>query len=93
MSSRTVKRAYRYRFYPAPQQADLLNRTFGSVRYVYNRAPAERSRAWTQDHKRVTFAEICRMLTAWKADPETSWLYEMSDVALQQGCSTSRTHS
>jgi len=80
-----VKRAYKYRFYPTPEQAELLNRTFGSVRYVYNRALAERSRAWTQDQKRVTFAETCRMLTQWKADPETSWLYEVSNVALQQG--------
>ena len=59
MGKRVVKRAYKYRFYPTPQQADLLNRTFGSVRYVYNRALAERSRAWTQDQKRVTFAENC----------------------------------
>ncbi len=85
MSRRVVKRAYKYRFYPTPQQAGLLNRTFGSVRYVYNRALAERSRAWTQEHKRVTFAETCRMLTAWKNDPETAWLYEVSNVALQQG--------
>jgi putative transposase len=85
MSNRVVKRAYKYRFYPAPEQADLLNRTFGSVRYVYNRALAERSRAWTQDQHRVTFAETCRMLTTWKADPDTAWLYEVSNVALQQG--------
>ena len=45
MSIRVVKRAYKYRFYPTPQQAELLNRTFGSVRYVYNRALAERSQA------------------------------------------------
>ena len=85
MSIRVVKRAYKYRFYPSPEQAGLLNRTFGSVRYVYNRALAERSRAWTQEHKRVTFAETCRMLTAWKNDPDTAWLYEVSNVALQQG--------
>jgi putative transposase len=84
MSSRVVKRAYRYRFYPSLQQADLLNRTFGSARYVYNRALAERSRAWTQEQRRVTFADTCRMLTAWKSDPETAWLYEVSNVALQQ---------
>ena len=84
MSGRVVKRAYRYRFYPTPEQAALLNRTFGSVRYVYNRALTERSRAWTQKQRRVTFAETCRMLTAWKADPETGWLYEVSNVALQQ---------
>ena len=85
MSGRVVKRAYRYRFYPTPEQAGLLNRTFGSVRYVYNRALAERSRAWTQEQRRVTFAETCRMLTAWKNDPGTAWLYEVSNVALQQG--------
>ena len=85
MSIRVVKRAYKYRFYPTAQQAELLNRTFGSVRYVYNRALAERSRAWTQEHKRVTFAETCRMLTAWKNDPDTAWLYQVSNVALQQG--------
>jgi putative transposase len=83
--AKVVKRACRYRFYPTPEQADLLNRTFGSVRYVYNRALAERSRAWTQEQKRITFAGTCRMLTEWKADPETAWLYEVSNVALQQG--------
>lgn len=85
MSGKTVRRAYRYRFYPSPEQADLLNRTFGCVRYVYNRALAERSRAWTQEQERVTFAGTCRMLTQWKAEPETAWLYEVSNVALQQG--------
>jgi putative transposase len=58
-----VKRAYRYRFYPSPAQAGLLNRTFGSVRYVCNRTLAERSRAWTPEQRRVTFADTCRMLT------------------------------
>ena len=83
--AQTVKRAYRYRFYPTPEQADLLNRTFGCVCYVYNRALAERSRAWAQEQKRVTFADTCRMLTAWKAEPEREWLREVSNVALQQG--------
>ena len=32
MGIRVVKRAYKYRFYPTPGQAELLNRTFGSVR-------------------------------------------------------------
>jgi putative transposase len=83
--SRVVKRAYKYRFYPTDQQADLLNRTFGCVRYVYNRALAERSRAWTQEQRRISFAETCRMLTTWKNEPDTAWLYEVSNVALQQG--------
>jgi putative transposase len=83
--AKVVRRAYKYRFYPTAQQAELLNRTFGCVRYVYNRALAERSRAWTQEQRRVTFPGTCRMLTTWKAEPETAWLHEVSNVALQQG--------
>jgi putative transposase len=80
-----VKRAYKYRLYPTVQQAELLNRTFGCVRFVYNRALAERTPAWFQEQERVTFAATCRMLTAWKRDPEMAWLSEVSNVALQQG--------
>lgn len=83
MQSKVVKRAYKYRFYPTPEQADQLAQTFGCVRYVYNRALAERSRAWTQEQRRVTFADTSKMLTAWKRDEETSWLTEPSKDPLQ----------
>jgi putative transposase len=83
MGERAVKRAYRYRFYPTDAQAQQLARTFGCVRYVYNRALAERSRAWTQEQRRVTHAETDRWLTSWKRDPETEWLTEPSKGPLQ----------
>ena len=83
MDVKTVKRAYKYRFYPTDEQADILARTFGCVRYVYNRALAERSRAWTQEHRRVTHADTDKMLTQWKRDPETAWLAEPSKGPLQ----------
>ena len=83
MQSKVVKRAYKYRFYPTPEQVDQLARTFGCVRYVYNRALAERSQAWTQEQRRVTFADTSKMLTAWKRDPETAWLTEPSKGPLQ----------
>lgn len=83
MSDKAVKRAYKYRFYPTPEQAEQLARTFGCVRYVYNRALAERSRAWTQEQRRVTQAETSRMLTQWKRDPDTAWLAEPSKGPLQ----------
>jgi hypothetical protein len=34
--TQTVKRAFKYRFYPTPRQAEELARTFGCVRLVYN---------------------------------------------------------
>ncbi|WP_201749780.1 RNA-guided endonuclease InsQ/TnpB family protein [Micromonospora sicca] len=83
MGERVVKRAYRYRFYPSPDQAEQLARTFGCVRYVYNRALAERSRVWIQEQRRVTHAEADRWLTGWKREPETAWLAEPSKGPLQ----------
>ncbi|MCK9926901.1 transposase [Frankia sp. Mgl5] len=78
-----MKRAYRYRFYPTAEQAEQLAKTFGCVRYVYNRALAERHRVWFQEQRRVTHAETDKMLTAWKRDPETAWLAEPSKGPLQ----------
>jgi putative transposase len=45
--TRTVKRAFKYRFYPTDAQAAELTRTFGCVRKVYNLALAARTEAWT----------------------------------------------
>ena len=79
-----VTRAFKYRFYPTPEQEALLNRTFGSVRYVYNRALALRSHAWLQEQKRVNYYDTSKLLTEWKQNPETEWLQDVSSVPLQQ---------
>jgi putative transposase len=65
------------------QQA-MLNRTFGCVRVVWNRALAERQRRWQQDRQGTTYAETDAALTALKKDPELAWLNEVSSVPLQQ---------
>ncbi|SED17443.1 RNA-guided endonuclease InsQ/TnpB family protein [Rhodococcus koreensis] len=84
MAGRVVKRAFKYRFYPTAVQAEQLARTFGCTRYVYNRALAERSRAWSQERRRVTYADTSKMLTGWKRDAGTAWLAEPSKGPLQE---------
>lgn len=79
-----VEAAYRFRFYPTPEQANLLNRTFGCVRVVYNRARAMREAAWTERKESVGFTQTNAMLTALKKDPAFAWLNEVSSVPLQQ---------
>lgn len=79
-----VECSYRFRFYPTAQQADLLNRTFGCVRVVYNRARALREAAWTDHKERRGFLQTNAMLTALKKDPAFAWLKEVSSVPLQQ---------
>lgn len=80
-----VKRAFKYRFKPAPAQAAELSRTFGCVRLVYNRALEARSTAWRDERRRVSYVESSTMLTAWKRDPELAFLQQVSSVPLQQG--------
>jgi putative transposase len=82
--AQVVKRAYKYRFYPTPGQAGELARTFGCVRLVYNKALEERTRAYTLDGKRVSYAESSAMLTRWKRSGEFGFLSEVSSVPLQQ---------
>ncbi|WP_160096823.1 helix-turn-helix domain-containing protein, partial [Rhodococcus sp. T7] len=84
MVGRVVKRAFKYRFYPTAVQAEQLARTFGSTRYVYNRALAERTRAWSQEQRRITYSDTSTMLTGWKRDAETAWLAEPSKGPLQE---------
>ncbi len=79
-----VKRAYKYRFYPTPEQAEELARTFGCVRYVYNKALQERMRAYAKEGRRVSYVETSAMLTRWKRTEEMAFLNEVSSVPLQQ---------
>ncbi|GAA1612066.1 hypothetical protein GCM10009733_005160 [Nonomuraea maheshkhaliensis] len=79
-----AKRAYRYRFYPTPEQASRLARTFGCVRLVYNKALEERTRAYALEGKRVSHVESSAMLTEWKRSGEFAFLREVSSVPLQQ---------
>jgi putative transposase len=79
-----IKRAYRFRFRPTPEQEQILARTFGCARYVYNWALQLRSDAWRNEQKHIGCAETDKRLTKLKQDPEHVWLNEVSSVPLQQ---------
>jgi putative transposase len=81
------KRAYRYRFYPTPDQEATLARTFGCTRYVYNWALRLRTDAYYQRHERIGYVDLSAALTILKQQPETIWLTEVSSVPLQQALS------
>ena len=79
------QKAFKYRFYPTAEQENLLRRTMGSTRLVYNRALAARTEAWYERQERVGYNETSSMLTEWKKDESLSFLNEVSCVPLQQG--------
>lgn len=79
-----TKRAYKYRFYPTPEQAELLAKTFGCVRVVYNSILRWRTDAFYQEQKKVGYTQASGRLTAIKKLPELEFLNEASSVPLQQ---------
>ena len=78
------KKAYKYRFYPTNEQALLLAKTFGCVRFIYNRILKTRTDAYYQDGTSINYSAASKLLTGLKKDPELVWLGEVAAVALQQ---------
>ncbi len=79
-----IKRAYRFRFYPTPEQEVILAQTFGCVRVVYNHMLHLRSEAWEQRQERMSYNDTSAALTLLKKQPEYAWLNDVSSVPLQQ---------
>jgi putative transposase len=79
------EKAYRYRFYPTTEQEQLLRRTMGCVRLVYNKALHTRTEAWYERQDRVDYKQTSGMLTQWKKQEDLQFLNEVSSVPLQQG--------
>ncbi|WP_426507495.1 RNA-guided endonuclease InsQ/TnpB family protein [Serratia proteamaculans] len=79
-----MKRAYKYRFYPTPEQSALLAQTFGCVRFVYNSILRWRTEAYDERKEKIGYLQANARLTALKKEPEYTWLNEVSCVPLQQ---------
>ncbi len=67
-------RAYKFRFYPNPEQENLLRRTMGCVRLVYNKALAMRTEAWYERQERIGYSQTSSLLTGWKKTEELQFL-------------------
>ena len=79
-----IKRAYRFRFNPTPEQEVILVRTFGCARFAYNHMLRLRTDAWFQRQERIGYYETSAALTQLKKDPGFAWLNEVSSVPVQQ---------
>jgi putative transposase len=79
-----MRTAYRCRAYPDAEQQQVLNRTFGCVRVVWNRTLAARHARWHTERKSTSYAQTDAALTVLKKDPDLAFLREVSSVPLQQ---------
>ena len=80
-----VEKAYKFRFYPTPEQENLLRRTLGCLRLLYNKALAVRTQLWHDQSQRVSYKQSSAMVTNWKKQEDLDFLREVSSVPLQQG--------
>jgi putative transposase len=79
-----MRTAYKCRAYPDPEQASVLNRTFGCIRVVWNRTLAWRQDRYRSEKASTSYGQASAYLTALKATDELGWLGEVSSVPLQQ---------
>lgn len=79
-----MRTAYKVRVYPTPEQAAVLNRTFGCVRKVWNEVLEWRTKRYWAEQTTTSYAQTDRYLTELKRDPEFVFLCEVSSVPLQQ---------
>lgn len=76
------KRAFLERFYPSDSQAQLLARSFGCKRFVWNDTLKLRTDAYYERGESIPHADLEKRLVSLKVD--YPWLNEISSVILQQ---------
>ena len=76
-----MEKAYKYRIYPSKRQKELLAKTFGSCRYVYNHYLAMKIDLYKDSKKSMSYYQCCSDLTSLKKELE--WLKEVDSTALQ----------
>ena len=74
-------KAYKLRIYPTNLQRELIEKTFGCTRYVYNNFLAERKNKYEESKTKVHVYEQLKELTNLKREKE--WLREIDSCALQ----------
>jgi putative transposase len=79
-----MRTAYKCRAYPDPEQASVLNRTFGCIRVAWNHTLAWRQARYRDEQASTSYAQASAYLTTMKATEELNWLNEVSSVPLQQ---------
>ena len=73
--------SYKFRIYPNKEQENLIQRTFGCCRFVFNHFLAERMEQYKQTSHAPTRFEQDKSLTVLKKELE--WLREVDATALQ----------
>ena len=77
-----ANRAFEFRIYPNRTQKELLGKTFGCVRLVYNHYLDRKKQLWEECKQSMSYNACAKDLTSLKKEKE--FLKEVDSIALQQ---------
>ena len=77
-----MNRAYVFRIYPNRAQKEMLEKTFGCVRLVYNHYLDRKKQLWLERRQSMSYKDCAKDLTGLKK--EKTFLREVDSIALQQ---------
>ena len=76
-----MEKAYRYRIYPNKKQKEIIAKTFGCCRFVYNKYLAKRIEMYKQNKETFSYVQCANDMKKLKS--ELVWLKEVDSTALQ----------
>lgn len=78
---KAVEKAYKYRIYPNKKQKEIIAKTFGCCRFVYNTYLAKRIKAYEESKETFSYVQCANDMKKLKTEFE--WLKEVDSTALQ----------
>jgi putative transposase len=76
-------KSYKYKLKPNEEQIILLNKHFGSIRFIYNYFLNERKREYETNKNTINYYDNARDLTKLKQLEKYSWLNEINSQSQQ----------
>lgn len=76
-----MEEAYLYRIYPNKQQKEIIAKTFGSCRFVYNKYLAMRIDKYKESKESLSYVQCANDMKQLKSELE--WLKEVDSTSLQ----------
>ena len=76
-----AEKAYKYRIYPNKAQRELISKTFGGCRFVYNKYLAKRIELYEENKEAFSYVQCANDMKKLKSELE--WLKEVDSTALQ----------
>mgnify|MGYP004453359485 CR=1 FL=1 len=76
-----MEKAYKYRIYPNKKQKEIIAKTFGCCRFVYNTYLAKKIEKYEKDKEALSYVQCANDMKKLKSELE--WLKEVDSTALQ----------